>query len=391
MNLPLLWNALHAGFNEVSMRPSQVWVEHAPDLWADDLTLHVEFEILAPFVGHPETPNRFELLMKSRPFSCTKCLPVAATAVAILAGSAADVNAQSYPTKPIRMVIAFPPGGSNDMIARFVGVRLTHKLGQQIVYDYRGGAAGVIGTEIAARAVPDGYTLLFASTSHTMIEAIRRVPYDTLGAFAPVAMFGRGPNVLVAHPNLPAKTFSDLVPMARANPGKFKYASTGVAGMHHFGGELLKRQAGIDLSHVAYKGGGPASFAVLAGEVEMMFSTMPLAMPNVRAGKLRALGVGGAARSPLLPGVPTLGESGAPGYEFTVWWGLLAPAQTPSAIVKQLNAEVNTILRDAEAAKQLAAEGAEVAVWTPAQFGGLLAETTNKWKKVAREANIRAE
>lgn len=300
-------------------------------------------------------------------------------------------TAVSYPAKPIRMVIAFPPGGSNDLIARFVGVRLTNRLGQQIVYDYRGGAAGVIGTEIAARAVPDGYTLLFASTSHTMIEAIRKVPYDTLGSFAPVALFGRGPNVLVAHPGLPLKTFADLVPLARANPGKFKYASTGIAGMHHFGGELLKRQAGIDLAHVAYKGGGPASFAVLAGEVEMMFSTMPLAMPNVRAGKLRALGVGGATRSPLLPAVPTLAESGAPGYEFTVWWGLLAPSQAPSAIVTQLNAEINAILRDAEAARQLAAEGAEVAVWTPAQFGAMLAQTLVKWKGVAREANIRAE
>ena len=190
---------------------------------------------------------------------------------------------QPYPTKPVRMVIAFPPGGGNDLIARFVGVRLSGKLGPQIVRDYRGGAAGVIGTEIVARAVPDGYTLLFASTSHTMIEAIRKVPYDTLGSFTPVAMFGRGPNVLVANPSLPAKTFAELIPLAKANPGKFKYASTGIAGMHHFGGELLKHHASIDLSHVAYKGGGPASFALLAGEVEIIFSTLPLAMPNIRA------------------------------------------------------------------------------------------------------------
>ncbi len=329
--------------------------------------------------------------MKQRLLQAVQCLGLMAQVWAGSGMIGSAHAAQAYPTKPIRMVIAFPPGGSNDIIARFVGVRLTHKLGQQIVYDYRGGAAGVIGTEIAARGIADGYTLLFASTSHTMIEAIRKVPYDTLGSFAPVAMFGRGPNVLVAHPNLPAKTFADLVPLAKASPGKFKYASTGIAGMHHFGGELLKHHAGIDLSHVAYKGGGPASFAVLSGEVEMMFSTMPLAMPNVRAGKLRALGVGGVARSPLLPAVPTLAEAGAPGYEFTVWWGLLAPRQTPAAIVSLLNTEVNTILRDPEAAQQLAAEGAQVTALTPAQFGVMLAETFNKWKKVAREANIRAE
>jgi tripartite-type tricarboxylate transporter receptor subunit TctC len=309
----------------------------------------------------------------------------------LLGVAGSTFGADVYPNRPIRMVIAFPPGGSNDIIARFIGVRLTHKFGQQIVYDYRGGAAGVIGTEIVARAIPDGYTLLFASTSHTMIEAIRKTPYDTLGSFAPVAMFGHGPNALVAHPGLPAKTLAELIPLAKANPGKYKYASTGIAGMHHFGGELLKRHAGIDLSHVAYKGGGAASFAVLAGEVETMFSTLPLAMPNIRAAKLRALGVGGVARSPLLPAVPTLAESGAPGYEFTVWWGLLAPAQTPSAIVTKLNAEINHILRDPEASRQLAAEGAEVAAWTPAQFGTLLADTLGKWKKVAREPNIRAE
>lgn len=304
-------------------------------------------------------------------------------------GSAAQ--AQAYPIKPIRMVIAFPPGGSNDLIARFVGVRLTNRFGQQIVYDYRGGAAGVIGTEIAARAAPDGYTILFASTSHTMIEAIRKVPYDTLGAFTPIAMLGRGPNVLLAHPSVPAKTLADLIPLAKASPGKIKYASTGVAGMHHFGGELLKRHAAIDLMHVAYKGGGAASFAALAGEVDLMFSTMPLAMPNIRAGKLKPLGVGSSTRSPLLPNVPTLAESGAPGYDFTVWWGLIAPVQTPPALVTLLNNEVNTILRDPDAAKQLANEGAEVTVWTPAQFQALLVDTLAKWKKVAREANIRAE
>ncbi len=320
----------------------------------------------------------------------------AMTCAVLLAASAAAqpgpaASAGAYPNRPIRMVIAFPPGGSNDLIARFIGVRLTSKFGQQIVYDYRGGAAGVIGTEIVARAAPDGYTLLFASTSHTMNEVIRKVPYDTLGSFAPVAMFGRGPNMLVAHPGLAAKTLPELIALAKSMPGKINYASTGIAGMHHFGGELFKRHAGIDLGHVAYKGGGASSFAVLAGEVPLMFSTMPLALPYVRSEKLRPLGVGSATRSPLLPTVPTLSEGGARGYEFTVWWGLVAPAQTPAAIITRLNSEINTILRDPDAARQLAAEGAEVTVWTPAQFGTMLAQNMNKWKIVAREANIRAE
>ncbi len=298
---------------------------------------------------------------------------------------------QAYPAKPVRMVIAFPPGGSNDLIARFIGMRLAGKLGQQIVYDYRGGAAGVIGTDIAAHAPADGYTVLFASTSHTMNEVIRKVPYDTLGSFAPVSLFGRGTNVLLAHPSLAAKTLPELIALAKAKPGHIKYASTGVAGMHHFGGEMLKRLAGIDLAHVAYKGGGPATLAAVSGEVELMLATMPLALPNVRSGKLRALGVGSVKRSPLLPEVPTLTEGGARGYDFVVWWGLVAPARTPGAIVSRLNRDINGILADAEVVKQLAAQGAETTPWTPAQFGAMLAENMNLWKKVAREANIRAE
>ncbi len=173
-------------------------------------------------------------------------------------GPPAD-SAQTFPTRPIRMIVAFPPGGGNDILARFVGARLTARLGQQIVNDNRGGASGIIGTEIVARAAPDGHTVLFASVTHTMNEAIRKVPYDTLGSFAPIALLGRGPNVLVANPGLPARTLPELIALAKNSPGKINYASTGVAGMHHFGGELFKRLAGIDLAHVAYKGGGPAA------------------------------------------------------------------------------------------------------------------------------------
>ena len=331
---------------------------------------------------------------------CLRYLPILCVALfaqiaqAAATGFAGDTRkgaGLAYPTRPVRIVVAFPPGGGNDVIARFYTVRLTNRLGQQMIIDNRGGASGIIGTEIVARAAPDGYTLLFTSLTHAMNEAIHKLPYDTLKSFTPVALLGRGTNVLLVNPNVPARSLPELIALAKTKPGKLNYASTGVAGMHHFGGEMFKRAAGVELTHVPYKGGGPAIVAVLAGEVDVMFSTLPLALPYVRAGRLRPLGVGSAARSPLLPDVPTLAESGAAGYEFTVWWGIVAPAGTPAAIVSLLNTEFNTISADPEAAKQLAAEGAEVTAWTPAQFNALLANNLAMWKRVARDSGIRAE
>jgi tripartite-type tricarboxylate transporter receptor subunit TctC len=299
--------------------------------------------------------------------------------------------AQPYPTRPVRIVVAFPAGGGNDIIARFFSARLTPRLGQQVVIDNRGGASGIIGTEIVARAAPDGYTLLFTSLTHSMNEAITKLPYDTLKSFTPVSMLGRGTNVLVVNPALPVRTLAEFIALAKAKPKQLNYGSTGVAGMHHFGGEMFKRAAGIDITHVPFKGGGPAQIAVMAGEVDMMFSTLPLALPHIRTGRLRPLAVGSLTRSPLLPDLPTLNESGAPGYEFTVFWGIVAPIGTPAAIVQRLNKEFNAILSDPEASKQLATEGAEVTPWTPAQFGALLENNVAMWKRVAREANIKAE
>ena len=316
---------------------------------------------------------------------------VRAAACTLLCVTGFSAAAQGYPTRPVRIVVAFPAGGGNDIIARFFSARLTPRLGQQGVIDNRGGASGIIGTEIVARAAPDGYTLLFTSLTHSMNEAITKLPYDTLKSFTPVAMLGRGTNVLVVNPALPVRTVQEFIALAKAKPKQLNYGSTGVAGMHHFGGEMFKRAAGIDITHVPFKGGGPAQIAVMAGEVDMMFSTLPLALPHIRTGRLRPLAVGSTKRSPILPELPTLNESGAPGYEFTVFWGIVAPAGTPAAIVQRLNAEFNAVLSDPEAAKQLATEGAEVTVWTPAQFGALLANNVAMWKRVASEANIRAE
>lgn len=330
-------------------------------------------------------------MMRGRKSTARITLGAAALLGALNWQAPAQAAGEAYPNRPVRIIVAFPPGGGNDIIARFFGTRLTARLGQQMVIDNRGGASGIIGTEIVARAVPDGYTLLFTSLTHTMNEAIQKLPYDTLKSFTPVTMLGRGTNVLLVNPGVPVRSLPELIALAKAKPGQINYASTGVAGMHHFGGEMLKRAAGIDLTHVPFKGGGPAIFAVIAGQVEVMFATLPLGLPHARAGKLRPLGVGSMTRSPLLPDVPTLNESGAPGYEFTVYWGIVAPAGTSTAIVTRLNAEFNTILLDPEAAKQLAAEGAEVTPWTPAQFGTLLTSNLAMWKRVARESNIRTE
>ena len=249
---------------------------------------------------------------------------IAALAAALLAGNV--IAADIYPNKPVRIVTA-QPGGGVDYTARVLGQGLAAKYGQSFVIENRGGAATIPAQNVSFAAA-DGYTLLVHNSTIWTAPLFETLP-EYMADLTPVVLASRSPNLLVVNPNVAARSVQELIALAKANPGKFQYASTGIAGMHHFGGELFKRTAGIDLGHVAYKGGGASSFAVLAGEVPMMFSTMPLGLPFVRTDKLRALGVGGATRSPLLPNVPTLAEGGARGYEFTVWWGLVAPAQTP--------------------------------------------------------------
>ena len=212
-----------------------------------------------------------------------------AAAGALLCGLGFSAAAQTYPARPVRIVVAFPAGGGNDIIARFFSARLTPRLGQQVVIDNRGVASGMIGTEIVARAAPDGYTLLFTSLTHSMNDSITKLPYDTLKSFTPVAMLGRGTNVLVVNPALPVRTLPEFIALVKAKPGQINYASTGIAGMHHFGGEMFRRAAGIEITHVPFKGGGPAQVAVMAGEVDMMLSTLPLALPHIRTGRLRPL------------------------------------------------------------------------------------------------------
>ena len=311
----------------------------------------------------------------------------------IVAGvaTAQTPDAGRFPAKSIRMIVPFPPSGSNDILARFLAQKLSERLPQQTVVDNRPGADGIIGTEIAARAPADGHTLLIVSTTYAMNPAVHKLPYDPIKSLQPVAQIATGGNVIATHPTFPAKTVKDLIALAKAKPGQIRYATSGIGGFNHFGGELFNVMAGIKLAHIPYKGGGPAMIDVMSGQVEVLLSTLIQVLPHVRTGKLKALGIGTAKRFPLLPDVPTVSESGLPGYDVAVWWGVLAPAGVPGAIVTRLNTEIGAILRDPEMAKRLIAEAAEPVIDTPEAFGKLIVNEIAKWSRIAKQAGIRSD
>ncbi len=328
------------------------------------------------------------------------CLPAAIAAIAsallCAAGHAAAQSSTatsdtSFPSRPIRFVVPFPPGGSNDILARFLGQKMSERLGQQTIIDNRPGADGIIGTELAARAPADGHTILIVSTSYTMNPAVHKLPYDPVKSLIPIAQIASGGNVIATHPNFPAKTVNDLVALAKGKPEQIRYASSGIGGFNHFGGELFNMLAGVKLSHIPYKGGGPAMIDVMSGQVEVLFGTLIQALPHIRSGKLKPLGVGSAKRSPLLPEVPTVADSGVPGYDGSIWWGVLAPAGVPAPIVTRLNHEINTILREPDMAKRLAAEAAEPVAASPKAFSDLIVNDLAKWSRIAKQAGIRAQ
>ena len=301
------------------------------------------------------------------------------------------VDVSKYPTRPIRLIIPFPPGGSNDILGRFIAQKMTERLGQTTIADNRPGADGIIGTDAAARAAPDGLTILIVSTSFTMNPAVHKLPYDSLKSLVPVAQIASGGNVIATHPTFPAKTVKDLVALAKAKPGHLRYASSGIGGFNHFGGEQFNMLAGVKLIHIPYKGGGPSMLDVMTGQVEVVFGTLIQAIPHIRSGKLKALGVGSAKRSPLLPDVPTVSESGVPGYDGSVWWGILVPAGVPEGIVMKLNSTIGAIVSEPEMTKRLVAEAAEPVIGTPEAFGKLIVNDIAKHVRIAKQAGIRAE
>ena len=314
---------------------------------------------------------------------------LAGTAVLMLAGySGEPVQAGNFPEKPIRMIVPFPPGGSNDVLGRYIGIKLSERLGEQVVIDNRGGANGIIGADLAARSDPDGYTLLMISTSWVMNAAVRPLPYDVEKSFDPIATVGTSPNAIVVNPDWGVNTVQDLVSRAKAKPASILYGSTGVGGFNHFGGELFKKITGTDLIMVPYRGGGPAMIDVMAGQIPMMFSSITQVLPLVRQGKLKIIAVGSAKRSPVLPDIPTVAESGYPKYDVSVWWGFAAPDGVPKVEMAKLHKEIIAVLDDPQTKKRLLDDAAEPLSMTPSEFRKMISADIRKWRDVAKQAGI---
>jgi tripartite-type tricarboxylate transporter receptor subunit TctC len=309
-------------------------------------------------------------------------------AVALCFGTAA---AQSYPTKAVRLIIPFPPGGSNDIVGRFIATKLSERLGKQVVPDNRGGAGGVIGTEAAAKSEPDGYTLLIISSAYAINTSLYKLPYDPVKAFTPIAKLGTGPNVFAVHPGVPVNSVKEFIALAKEKPGQLNFAAAGVGSFQHLGSELFKSMTGVDVGIVQFKGGGPAMIDVIGGHTHAALGSLIQFIPHIKSGKVKALGTGGAKRSVSLPDVPTIAEAGVPGYEANNWWGILAPAGTPRSITDRLYKEISAILGSAETQKVFGDQGAEVEIMTPVEFGPYIVTETAKWGKVIKEANIKAE
>ena len=325
--------------------------------------------------------------MKARSWRVPVVLGVLASAISF--AHAADT--EQYPHKPIRFIVPFPPGGSNDVLSRYLGIKLTERLGQQVVIDNRAGANGIIGTELASHAPADGYTILIASTSYVMNAAVRPLPYDVEKSFDPVSFIAQAPNCIVVNPKGGFASLRDLVEKARAKPASIFYASTGIGGFNHFGGELFKKVAKIDMVMVPYKGGGPAMTDVIAGNIPVMFSSVTQALPHIRNHRLTALAVGAAKRTSALPDVPTVAEAGYPGYEHYVWWGIVVPHGVPRRVQDKLRSELNGILQDPDTKKRLQMDAAEPRTISPADFRKLIHNDVKKWKDVAKSAGIRVK
>jgi tripartite-type tricarboxylate transporter receptor subunit TctC len=299
--------------------------------------------------------------------------------------------AQDYPNKPIRLIIPFPPGGSNDVVGRVIATQLSDVLGKQVVVDNRAGAGGVIGTEVAANSPPDGYTLLVISIAHAVNPWLYKLNYDPIKSFVPVGIMASGPNVLVVNPELPVKTVKELIDLAKKEPGKIQYASAGVGSFQHLGGELFKLEAGVNLLHVPFKGGGPSMTDVIGGHTKVMFSSLVQTTPHIKSGKLRPLGTGGKTRSPVLPDVPTIAEAGVPSYEAVNWWGILAPAGTPPAIVAKVHDALIKVQSQPATQDHFAKEGASVVKMSSEEFGKFMRTEMTKWERVVKEGKIKAE
>ena len=310
----------------------------------------------------------------------------------LVAPDAYAATVDAYPARPIRLIVPYAPGGNADIIGRYMAERLTDALGKQVVVDNRPGANSIIGTELAARAPADGYTLLIVASAHAINPSlVRKLPYDTLKDLAPISLVGSTPLILVAHPSLPVQNVKQLIAYAKARPGQLNFGSSGNGSPANLAGALFNLMAGVDLVHVAYKGTAQATSDIIAGHVQLGFPSMTSVLPQVKSGKLKGLAMTAAQRSPLAPDMPTVAESGLSGYQASIWNGLLAPSGTPAAIVNKLNGAIVRVLKSAEARERYGGMGADVLVSSPAEFEAFVRAEMIKWAKVIREANIRVD
>ena len=312
---------------------------------------------------------------------------------AVIPVAGAQNNPGTYPSKPVRFIVPYVPGGAADIVGRAVAQRFSERFGVPVIVDNRAGAGGNLGTELAAKSTPDGHTILMGNVGPLSISVslYKKLPYNPLTDLAPVSLMVIYPNVLVVHPGVAAKSVSELVTLAKARPKQLAFASAGTGSSTHLAAELLKSMAGIDMVHIPYKGGGQAVVDVMAGQVQLYFSSMLGALPHVKSGKLRALGVTSAKRSRATPDLPTIAESGFPGYEAVNWLGLLAPARTPAAIIARLNGEIVKIFSQPDVEERLAAQGGEAQTNTPAQFAEHIQSEIRKWSRVIKVSGMQSE
>jgi tripartite-type tricarboxylate transporter receptor subunit TctC len=304
--------------------------------------------------------------------------------------SAGPAAAQSYPVRPIRVIVPYPPGGPNEVITRTIGEHVAKTLGQPLVVDNRAGAASIVGTELAARAAPDGYTLLMGTFAFAVTPSLHEnLPYDALRDFAAVAMVASSLLVLVVQPDLPVASVKELIALARARPGELNYASSGGGSASNLGAVLFQSLTGVRMTSITYKGAAQSLSAVVAGEIQLTFNSIPPAMPHIKSGRLRVLAVSAAQRTAVLPDVPTIAEAGVPGYELDSWYGVLAPGRIPKTIVTKLHHVITAAVRAADTRERFTAVGLEPATMTPAEFARYIASEIEKWSRVVRQSGLR--
>lgn len=332
--------------------------------------------------------------MQQKPIPSRRRILAAGIATSIAMVAAPAVLAQSnYPNRPIRLVVPFPPGGGSDYMGRAIQVHLSERLKQPVVIDNRGGAGGTVGTDMVAKAAPDGYTLVLGSVAtHAIAPALyARLPYDPIKDFEAIAPIGSMPHILVVHPSLGVSTARELIDMVKAKPNVADYASAGSGSVGHLTVELFKSMTGIQMQHIPYRGSGPALSDLAGGQVKIMFDTLPTGLPLVKAGTVRGLAVSGTQRAAAAPDIPTLAEAGVPGFEVLGWYGVFAPAGTPREIVQRLSAEINAVTATPELRKQMLGQGADAMSGTPEKFSGYVRSEVGKWGKVVRDSGARVE